>query len=182
MEHIIVRRDNVNAYYAPQHFWSLATSGSFLRSDLVYSRVSGQFLPTGSFTDLEPYLPPKGLGEILEDFIAGVAVGAIVVGSSVAVLTILESIFSPPQPVQQPRRRMPNYEPLEGWKRELVRLRDGEICSYCGLHDPRGHVDHKTSRANGGSNLVRNLTWACVSCNCSKGKRNAREFRILMGG
>lgn len=182
MELITVRRDNVNAYYTPQHFWSLAASGSFLRSDLMYNHASGRFLPTNLFANPESYLPPKGLSEIIQDLVVGVAVGTIIVGVGVAVLTVLEGIFSPPQPARKTRRKSPNNEPLEAWKREFVRLRDGEVCSYCGLHNPWGHVDHKTSRANGGSNLLRNLTWACISCNCSKGKRNAREFRILMGG
>lgn len=179
MELITVRRGNVNAYYTPLHFWSLAAFGNFVRSDLIYDHASRQFLPAGSFAELEPYLPPKGLGEVIGDLIAGVAAGALVVGAGIGVATLLESIFSP-QHAPKTGRKSPNREPLEQWKKNFVRLRDGEICSYCSTHDPGGHVDHKTSRANGGSNLLRNLNWACVSCNCSKGRMNAREFRILL--
>lgn len=180
MELFTVRRGDVNTYYTPQHFRSSVTSGGIRRSDLIYDHASRQFLPAGSFANLEPYLPPKGLGEIIEDLIAGVVVGALVVGAGLGTAALLEDIFSPP-PAPKPRRRSPNREPLEQWKKDIVRLRDGEICSYCGIHDPRGHVDHKTSRANGGSNLLRNLTWACVRCNCSKGGMNARNFRRLTG-
>lgn len=180
MEFITVRRANVNTYYTPLHFWSLAASGNIVRSDLIYDHASRQFLPAGSFADLEPYLPPKGLGEIIGDLIAGVAAGALVVGAGIGVAALLENIFLLPPPAPQPRRRSPNREPLEQWKKAFVRVRDGEICSYCSTHDSGGHVDHKTSRANGGSNLLRNLTWACVSCNCSKGRMNAREFRLLL--
>lgn len=180
MELSIVRRGNVNAYYAPQHFWSLAASGSFLRSDLVYDHASRRFLPAGSFSDLEPYLPPKGLGEIIEDLLTGVAGAVVVVGAGVVAGMLLENLFSPSsQPPRRANNKAPNFEPLERWKREFVRLRDAEICDYCGSHDPRGHVDHKTSRAAGGSNHLRNLTWACASCNCSKGRMGARQFRAL---
>jgi 5-methylcytosine-specific restriction endonuclease McrA len=90
---------------------------------------------------------------------------------------LLESIFGTPKPARQQRNLTPNYEPLETWKKNLVRERDGEICHYCGCYHPYGHVDHKTSRANGGSNLFRNLVWACSSCNCSKGRMNAPQFK-----
>lgn len=179
MEFITVRRDDVNTYYTPQRFWSLAASGSIFRSDLIYDHASRQFLSAGSFADLEPYLPPKGLGEIIGELIVGAAAGALVVGAGIGVAALLENIFLPPT-APQPRRRSPNREPLEQWKKDFVRVRDGEICSYCGIHDAGGHVDHKTSRATGGSNLLRNLTWACVSCNCSKGRMNARAFRMLL--
>lgn len=179
MEFITVRRGEVKTYYTPQRFWSLAASGGIFRSDLIYDHASRQFLPAGSFADLEPYLPPKGLGEIIGELIVGAAAGVLVVGAGIGVAALLENIFLPP-PAPQPRRRSANREPLEQWKKDFVRVRDGEICSYCGIHDPGGHVDHKTSRANAGSNLLRNLTWACVSCNCSKGRMNAREFRMLL--
>lgn len=181
MEHIIVRRDNVNAYYAQQHFWLLAASGSFLRSDLMYDHASGQFLPAGSFPDLEAYLPPKGLGDIVEDLLTGVASAAVVIGAGLVAGMLLENLFSPSSPpLRKAKYKAPNFEPLERWKREFVRLRHAEICDYCSSHDPQGHVDHKTSRADGGSNHLRNLTWACASCNCSKGRMGARQFRALM--
>jgi hypothetical protein len=180
MNLITLIRNNVSAYYTPQQFWSLAKSGLLLRSDLIYDAASKQFLPARSFADLQPYLPPKGLGEIVEDVIVGVAGAAIVIGVGIGAGMLVESIFSPPQPARKAKRRSPNYEPLEAWKKDFVRVRDAEICSYCGRYDPQGHVDHKTSRADGGSNYLRNLTWACASCNCSKGRMDARQFRRLV--
>ena len=44
----------------------------------------------------------------------------------------------------------------------------------------KGHVDHRISRANGGSNDYANLTWACAPCNWSKGVMNDTEFLDLL--
>lgn len=177
---IIFRRGEHQVNYEPQEFWSLARSGQLLRSDLIFDWGSRQFLPAGRFADVEPYLPPKSLGDLIEDLI----VGALSVGAVLAVgagaIALLESVFDTTQPASTRKRRAPNNEPLEAWKKKFVRVRDGETCAYCGRHAPAGHVDHKTSRANGGSNLLRNLTWACGSCNCSKGRMNATQFRKLM--
>lgn len=176
---IIVKRNGHQINCQPQEFWSLAKSGQFLRSDLIYDSGSGQFLPAGRFADIEPYLPPKSLGDIIEDVIAvALGVGTVLIVGAGAI-TMLESVFGTSQPASKRKRRTPNYEPLEAWKREFVRQRDGEICTYCGCFAPEGHVDHKTSRANGGSNLLRNLAWACATCNCSKGRMNAAQFRRL---
>ena len=181
MNAVVVRRGEHQVGYQPAEFWSLARSGHFLRSDFIFDWGSGQFLPAGQFADVEPYLPPKSLGELIEELVVGaLSVGAVLVVGAGA-FSLLESIFDTNQPASKKKRRAPNYEPLEAWKKELVRARDGETCIYCGRYAPTGHVDHKTSRINGGSNLLRNLAWACVSCNCSKGRRNARDFRILMG-
>lgn len=181
MNTVVVRRGEQQVNYQPMEFWSLARSCHFLRSDLIFDWGSGQFLPAGRFTDVEPYLPPKGLGDLIEDLV----VGALSVGAVLAVgagaISLLESIFGTNQPASKKKRRAPNYEPLEAWKREVVRARDNETCTYCGRYAPAGHVDHKTSRINGGSNLLRNLAWTCAPCNCSKGRRNAREFRVLLG-
>lgn len=181
MNIITVSRGNVSTNYTPEQFWALAASGGLLQSDLIYSQASGQFLPARYFAELEPYLPPKGLGEIVEDLLTGLAGAAVVIGASLGAAMLLENMFSPSSPPPRYRRRKaPNRQPLERWKREYVRQRDAEICAYCGCRDPQGHVDHKTSRADGGSNLLRNLTWACSSCNCSKGRMGARQFRALM--
>jgi hypothetical protein len=72
-----------------------------------------------------------------------------------------------------------NNEPLTKSDRNYIRARDGEICLYCRIYAPGGHVDHRVSRANGGSNDYDNLAWACVSCNCSKGALNDSEFMAL---
>lgn len=81
-------------------------------------------------------------------------------------------------PPRKPRRRWRprNDEPLTASLRARVRERDKSICAYCGYHAPDGHVDHRVSRANGGSNHMNNLSWACARCNCSKGANNARQF------
>jgi hypothetical protein len=161
-------------------FWSLARSGQFLPSDLIFDWKSGQFLPAAQFSDVMPHLPAKSVGEVIEDIVVGaLGVGVVFVVGAVAV-DMLESIFSTPEPATKRKSREPNYDPLEAWKKEFVRARDNETCSYCGCYAPQGHVDHKTSRANGGSNLFWNLAWACGSCNCSKGRMNAPQFRKLI--
>lgn len=73
-----------------------------------------------------------------------------------------------------------NDEPLTKRDRNYIRSRDQEICFYCSVHAPNGHVDHRISRANGGPNDYDNLAWACASCNCSKGALNDTEFLSLM--
>ena len=176
MNLITLIRNKVSAYYTPQQFWSLAKSGVLLRSDLIYDTVSKQFLPAKQFADLAPYLPPKGLGEIIEDLIVRAAGAAVVISVGMGAGMLIESIFSKTQPVRKAKRRSPNYERLEAWRKEFVRVRDGEVCSYCGCYDPHGHVDHRVSRVNGGSNHLNNLNWSCAPCNLSKGATNAREF------
>lgn len=91
-------------------------------------------------------------------------------------------LFDFHDPPRKPRRRWRprNDEPLTASLRARVRERDGTICTYCGYHAPDGHIDHRVSRANGGSNQMNNLSWACVRCNCSKGAMNARQFMRLM--
>lgn len=174
---VLLSRNGQTVSYEHDHFWFLVWTRQLLRSDLIFDSGTNQFLRADRFAGVEPYLPPKSLAEILEDVIcAGVGIGIVmVIGATAAQL--IDSAFGPTK--QSRKRRQPNYEPLESWKKQLVRMRDGEICSYCGAHDPVGHVDHKTSRANGGSNLLRNLAWSCISCNCSKGRMNAPAFRRL---
>jgi HNH endonuclease len=174
---IFLIRNGQRASYEPEYFWFLAQSHQLFRSDLIFDWQSSHFLPAYQFADVEPYLPPKTLGEILEDFASAALGVAVVFVGVVAAIQVCDSIFGPTENARPSRRRKPNYEPLEGWKKQVVRERDEEICDYCGIHDSTGHVDHKTSRANGGSNQLRNLVWACVSCNCSKGRMNARTFR-----
>ena len=79
------------------------------------------------------------------------------------------------------RRRLPNYERLESWKRPYIYERDAGYCSYCGVFVPWGteHIDHSVSRINGGTNHLNNLRLACSPCNLSKGALNARQFTTL---
>jgi hypothetical protein len=69
-----------------------------------------------------------------------------------------------------------NDVPLSASTRMYIRERDGELCTYCGSLARDGHVDHRISRANGGDNDPSNLAWACVNCNCTKGRMNDYEF------
>jgi len=176
---VLLSRNGQTVSYEPDSFWFLVRTKQLLRSDLILDSGTNQFLRADRFADVEPYLPPNSLAEILEAVIcAAVGIGAVmVIGATAAQL--IDSALGPTKKSRARKRRQSNYEPLENWKRQLVRVRDGEICSYCGIHDPAGHVDHKTSRANGGSNLLRNLVWSCISCNCSKGRMNAPAFRRL---
>lgn len=177
MNSIVVRRHGQYMVYGPDEFWSLCISSQFLRSDEIFAPERNQFLRADQFSDVAPYLP-KNIGEIIGEIIGGALVVGTVVVLSAGAASLLESLFGTTASARR-KARVPNPEPLEKWKKEFVRARDKETCTYCGCHDPWGHVDHKTSRANGGSNLLRNLVWACSSCNCSKGRMNARQFKRL---
>jgi hypothetical protein len=177
MNSIVVRRNGQYMVYGPDEFWSLCTSSQFLRSDEIFAPERNQFLRADQFSDVAPSLP-KSIGEIIGEIIGGALVLGTVVVLSAGAVSLLESLFATTAPARR-KVRVPNQEPLEKWKKELVRVRDRETCTYCGYHDPWGHVDHKTSRANGGSNLLRNLVWACSFCNCSKGRMNAAQFKRL---
>ena len=127
----------------------------------IYLR-NNQFQPI-----LVPQNPPQNpLGEIL----LGFGLGVILIGGVGVIAEVLNELFG----------SVRNDEPLTVAMRTYVRERDGEICFYCKDYAPDGHVDHRTSRANGGGNEPRNLTWACVFCNCSKGSLNDTEFIRLL--
>ena len=81
-------------------------------------------------------------------------------------------------PARRTRRRRPNREPLEPWKRDAVSRRDGWRCTYCDLRVTRRtrHIDHSRCRRNGGTNLLRNLRLSCAPCNLEKGARDAQQF------
>lgn len=179
MDGIVVRRNGQQMVYRPDEFRSLCISSQFLRSDEIFAPEQNQFLRADQFSDVAPYLPPKSIGEIIGEIIGGVFVFGTVVVLSAGAASLLESLFGTSGQATR-KTTVLNQEPLERWKKEFVRARDQEICAYCGRHDAWGHVDHKTSRANGGSNLLRNLVWACSFCNCSKGRMNAPAFRRLM--
>lgn len=99
---------------------------------------------------------------------------AVLIFVGLALFLFLE--FCDPPPRAGFRWRPRNDEPLPAGTRALVRERDGEICAYCRRHSPHGHVDHRVSRVNGGSNRLNNLSWACPPCNLKKGPMNARQF------
>ena len=113
--------------------------------------------------------PPSNLDG--DRIVGGILVGLAIIG--------LISHFSQPAAPRRPRRRKPNRERVEGWKRPYVYERDGRHCTYCGAFVRWGaeHIDHSVSRKNGGSNHLNNLRLACAPCNLSKGALNARQFR-----
>jgi 5-methylcytosine-specific restriction endonuclease McrA len=58
--------------------------------------------------------------------------------------------------------------------RSRVRVRAGDRCEYCGLHQDREpyyrfHIEHIVARQHGGSDALENLALACFSCNVDKG-------------
>lgn len=150
-------------------FWELASLRFFAGTDLIFDPASCKFLPASEFSDLHPYLPHQ---DWLSEVIGGVIkLTAVFIG-----IGLLAEALTPP-PTPRRRRPRPNYTPLEPWKKAFVRERDDSRCNYCGRRVTSGHVDHKTSRVNGGSNRLNNLCWACAPCNLSKGGMNAHEFR-----
>ena len=63
---------------------------------------------------------------------------------------------------------------MDGGTRELVRLRAGNRCEYCGATEGlrariRFHVEHIVARQHGGDDLPENLALACHLCNAHKG-------------
>lgn len=108
--------------------------------------------------------------EIAADFLCAVGLGVLIGGAVVLTAAAIAELL-------RPRR---NSVPLTPGMRLYIRERDEEICFYCDDYAPDGHVDHRISRNNGGSNEPENLTWACVFCNCSKGSLNDDEYIALL--
>jgi hypothetical protein len=148
--------------------WLTLQQWELSATDLVQA-MDQEFYPVTAFPELRPLFlqqpAPSPFSDLLRDlgtiFLVGfgiyVAVGA------------LAALLGPQY----------NDQPLTKSDRNYIRVRDNEVCFYCGIYAPGGHVDHRTSRANGGSNDYNNLAWACVSCNCSKGALNDTEFMAL---
>lgn len=61
--------------------------------------------------------------------------------------------------------------------RLYVLQRDGYTCNYCG--NEATTADHVVPVANGGTDDVSNLVAACVSCNSSKGKKEATRLNYV---
>ncbi len=139
-----------------------------LRSDDLVLAQNGRFYPVYTFSELETYFP-KTIPTLSESLIAiggTILVTAGIIGLGVAIAELFQPQY--------------NSVPLTQSIRNYVRERDDEICLYCDEYATNGHVDHMTSRYNGGSNDLDNLTWACVACNCSKGLLNHDEFISLI--
>lgn len=108
--------------------------------------------------------------EIAADILCAVGLGIIIGGVLVLTAEAVAELFRPAC----------NSVPLKAKERQFIRERDDEICFYCDNYSPNGHVDHRVSRYNGGGNEPENLTWACVSCNCSKGAMNDSDYIRLI--
>jgi hypothetical protein len=104
--------------------------------------------------------------EIAADILCAVGLGVLIGGALVLTGAAIVEML----------RLRRNSVPLTPGMRRYIRERDEEICFYCGDYAPDGHVDHRISRNNGGSNEPENLTWACVFDNCSKGALNDTEY------
>lgn len=57
-------------------------------------------------------------------------------------------------------------------QRFAILTRDNFTCQYCGARAPdaRLHVDHRTSKRDGGFDDAKNLVTACFDCNMGKGR------------
>jgi hypothetical protein len=66
--------------------------------------------------------------------------------------------------------------------RRLVRLRAGQRCEYCQLHESDQpllafHIEHIIAKKHHGSDEPDNLAWACLECNLGKSSNlSGRDF------
>jgi HNH endonuclease len=144
-----------------------------IETDLVFC-ADGRFRPVNSVPSLHSFLQHS---QQVRNRVAAQESngwGAVLFFIALACLVFID--FHDPSPRPRVRWRPRNDEPLTPRIKALVRARDEEVCSYCGRFAPGGHVDHRVSRVNGGSNHLNNLSWACSTCNLKKGAMNARQF------
>lgn len=145
-------------------WWELQPSDLVLAADQF-------FYPPASFPELRGLFPGSPLppAPTLSDILLGLGT-VLVIGAGVCLAAAAVAALFTPQY---------NDEPLTRSMRNYIRERDDETCVYCWVYAPNGHVDHRTSRARGGSNDPDNLAWACAPCNCSKGTMSDTEFLSL---
>lgn len=136
----------------------------FRSNDLVLSQ-DGCFYSVSAFPELGNYFPQLTTPDFSEVF-NGIGQTILITVGIIGLVTLIDDLLQPCY----------NIEPLTQRIRNIIRERDEEICFYCSVYVPDGHVDHRISRFNGGGNDFDNLTWACVSCNCSKGAMNDYDF------
>lgn len=155
-----VLRNNYLMFVQP---WGLTAT------DLVQA-TDQKFYPVANFPELRPLFPELSLpilttpsfSDVLRDLGSVFLIGASIFVALGTIAALFVSQY--------------NDESLTKRDRNYIRARDGEICFYCTTYAPDGHVDHRVSRANGGSNDYDNLTWSCAPCNLSKGSLNDNEF------
>lgn len=146
--------------------WELPATNLVNATDQGFYPVANSSHQKPLFPQLSaPTIAPPSFSDVLCDLGTIFLIGA---GIYVA-LEAMAALFGPQY----------NDEPLTRRDRSYIRARDGEICFYCTAYAPGGHVDHRVSRANGGSNGYDNLAWACAPCNLSKGPLNDTEFMAL---
>lgn len=63
---------------------------------------------------------------------------------------------------------------------EALKARAGRKCAYCGSRKSLT-IDHIKAIARGGTNAIRNIQFACLSCNMSKGAKDPIEFAQSRG-
>jgi 5-methylcytosine-specific restriction endonuclease McrA len=66
--------------------------------------------------------------------------------------------------------------------RQLVLLRDGEACQYCGCRPGRAELtlDHVVPRAQGGTTSWSNVVAACRACNARKADRTPEQAGMAL--
>jgi hypothetical protein len=144
-----------------------------IETDLVFC-ADGRFHPVTSVPSLHSFLMHSRRVRNRVAAQESNGWGAALLFIALACLVFID--FYDPSPRSRGRWRPRNDDPLPPRKKALVRVRDRGICAYCDRYAPDGHVDHRVSRVNGGSNHLNNLSWACPSCNLKKGAMNARQF------
>ena len=69
--------------------------------------------------------------------------------------------------------------PRRVWQliRQVVFVRDGWTCVYCGTRSGRLTCDHMIPVSRGGSSTLDNLVTACLACNLAKATKTPEEWR-----
>lgn len=144
-----------------------------IETDLVLS-ADGRFYPVNSIPSLHSFLLQSQQVQRRVAVQESNGWGAVLWFIALACLVFIDFHDPAPRPLFRWRER--KDEPLTPRLRARVRERDDAFCTYCDRYAPDGHVDHRVSRVNGGSNHLNNLSWACSGCNLKKGAMNARQF------
>jgi 5-methylcytosine-specific restriction endonuclease McrA len=96
---------------------------------------------------------------------------------SVEVVSFYENWFvrSPSRTMQVPavimKREYVNVQRMIPYSAEMVKLRDGYRCQYCGgvFHEDKLTCDHVTPKSKGGKLEFSNISAACGPCNSRRG-------------